>query len=214
MAAREHLVISDPASAAGFVPKSSSLRTLADAVQQCRGCALWEHATQAVFGEGAPTAAMVLVGEQPGDHEDRQGHPFVGPAGRILRTCVEEAGLAVADVYLTNAVKHFKHEQRGKRRIHKKPNTAEIEACHPWIEAELRAVRATVVVALGATAARSLFGRTIAIAANRGVRLDLGGVPALVTYHPSAVLRAKEDAGNMQRAIVEDLRLARAWVES
>ena len=213
MAAHEPLVTSAPMSAAGFVPRSSSLRTLADALQHCRGCPLWEHATQAVFGEGLPTAPMVLVGEQPGDHEDREGHPFVGPAGRILRTCVDQAGLTVADIYLTNAVKHFKFEQRGKRRIHKKPSTAEIEACHPWIEAELRAVRATVVVALGATAARSLFGRTIAIAANRGLRLDVGGVPALVSYHPSAVLRAKENAREMQLAIVEDLRLARSWVE-
>ena len=153
----------------------------------------------------------MLVGEQPGDQEDRAGRPFVGPAGRVLWECVEEAGLSPDDVYTTNAVKHFKHEARGKRRLHKKPNSAEIEACHPWIEAELRAVRPSVVVVLGATAARSLLGRTTAIAASRGERFLVHGRPTLVTYHPSAVLRADDRASEIRAALVDDLRLAHRW---
>ena len=178
---------SAPDTAAPFVPNTRSLATLADAVQSCRGCSLWANATQAVFGEGSRTAPLVLVGEQPGDQEDRQGHPFVGPAGRVLWSCIEEADLARDDVYVTNAVKHFEHEERGPRRLHKKPSTAEVEACHPWIEAELRALRASVLVVLGATAARSLLGRTVAIADDRATEL--------------------------RRAIVEDLRTAGAWTQ-
>jgi DNA polymerase len=153
----------------------------------------------------------MLIGEQPGDQEDRDGRPFVGPAGRVLWSCVDDAGLSRTDVYATNAVKHFKHEMRGKRRLHKKPNTSEIEACHPWIDAEIRAVRPTVLVALGATAARSVLGRTTAIAASRGRRFDVHGLPMLVTYHPSAVLRADDRAAEIRRALVDDLRLAGAW---
>ena len=164
-----------------------------------------------MFGEGPRPATMMLVGEQPGDQEDLQGHPFVGPAGRVLWECVDDAGVSRDDTYTTNAVKHFKHEDRGKRRIHKKPSTAEIEACHPWIDAELRAVRPAVLVVLGATAARSLLGRSVPIAASRGTRFDVGGVPAVVTYHPSAVLRADDRAAEIRAAIVEDLRLAQRW---
>ena len=153
------------------------------------------------------------MGEQPGDQEDRQGAPFVGPAGRVLWQCLAEAGIDRADVYVTNAVKHFKHTTRGKRRLHKKPNTAEIEACHPWVEAELRAVRARVVIALGATAARSLVGSNVAIASSRGVRFDLDGRPLWITYHPSAVLRADERAAEIRSAIVEDLRTVAAWLD-
>ena len=137
-------------------------------MQDCKGCPLYADTTQAVFGEGARGARIVLVGEQPGDQEDKQGHPFVGPAGRVLWRCLDEAGIGRDSVFVTNAVKHFKHEDRGKRRLHKKPSTAEVEACHPWVDAELRAVGGRVIVALGATAARSLFGRTMPIAASRG----------------------------------------------
>jgi uracil-DNA glycosylase len=192
-----------------FVPASRSLRTLQRAVQDCKGCPLYVDTTQAVFGEGARGAPIVLVGEQPGDQEDKQGHPFVGPAGRVLWRCLDEAGIDRDTVFVTNAVKHFKHEDRGKRRLHKKPNTAEVEACHPWVDAELRSVGGRVTVALGATAARSLFGRTMPIAASRGKTFEVAGRPALVTYHPSAVLRADEAAAEIRAALVEDLRRAR-----
>jgi uracil-DNA glycosylase family protein len=198
--------------AAPFVPDTTSLTALAKAACDCRGCPLWAGATQAVFGQGPRAASLVLVGEQPGDQEDRQGAPFVGPAGRVLWRCIAEAGLDRDDVYVTNAVKHFKHTDRGKRRLHKKPNTAEIEACHPWIEAELRTVRARAIVALGTTAARSLLGSNVAIGGSRGVRFDLGGRPVCVTYHPSAVLRADDRAAEIRAAIVEDLRGVAGWL--
>ena len=191
-----------------FVPASRSLPVLQRAVQHCRGCPLYADTTQAVFGEGSRGAPIVLVGEQPGDQEDRQGHPFVGPAGGVLWRCLDEAGIDRATVFVTNAVKHFKHEVRGKRRLHMKPTTAEVEACHPWIEAELRAVRGRVIVALGATAARSLFGRAMPIAASRGQTLRVGDLPAIITYHPSAVLRADDAAVEIRAALVADLRRA------
>jgi len=192
-----------------FVPASKSLPTLQRAVQDCTGCQLHAGTTQAVFGEGPRNASIVLVGEQPGDQEDKQGHPFVGPAGRVLWRCLDEAGIDRDAVFVTNAVKHFKHEDRGKRRLHKKPNTAEVEACHPWIVAELRSVHGRVIVALGSTAARSLFGRTVPIAANRGKTLQLEDRPAIVTYHPSAVLRADAAAAEIRTALTEDLRRAK-----
>lgn len=198
-------------SAAPYVPDSRSLRVLAAASKRCRGCPLWKDATQTVFGSGKRSAPLVLVGEQPGDREDVRGRPFVGPAGRVLWQCLEEAGVASSDVYVTNAVKHFKHTLRGKRRIHQKPVVAEIEACRPWVEAELAALRSVVVVMMGAVAARSLLGRTVPIAASHGERFEVAGCPALVTYHPSAVLRADERAAEVRRALVEDLRTARAW---
>ena len=191
-----------------FVPASRSLRTLQRAVQDCQGCPLYADTTQAVFGEGARSAPIVLVGEQPGDQEDKQGHPFVGPAGGVLWRCLDDAGIDRQSVFATNAVKHFKHEVRGKRRLHKKPSTGEVDACHPWIDAELRAVEGRVIVALGATAARSLFGRTMPIAASRGATLWVGDRPALVTYHPSAVLRADDAAAEIRAALVADLRRA------
>lgn len=197
-----------PWTAQPFVPSTTSLSRLAQAAQACRGCPLYVDATSTVFGEGSRAAAIVLVGEQPGDQEDRQGHPFVGPAGRVLWECLGAAGLVRDDVYATNAVKHFKHELRGTRRLHKKPTTAEVEACHPWIEAELAAVRSRVLVALGATAARSLLGRTAGIAASRGEVFRVAGRPAIVTYHPSAVLRADDRAAEIRAALVEDLTRA------
>jgi uracil-DNA glycosylase len=197
-----------PMTAAPFVPPATSLRRLAQAAAGCRGCPLFVDTTQTVFGEGPRVARLILVGEQPGDVEDRRGHVFVGPAGGVLWRCIDEAGIDRGDVYTTNAVKHFKHETRGKRRIHKKPNTAEIEACHPWMDAELRVVEAPVVVALGAVAARSLTGRPLSIASSRATTFELGERSLFVTYHPSAVLRADERAAEIRAAVVEDLRRA------
>ncbi len=197
---------STPSSAEPFVPASRSIRTLAAAALKCTGCPLYEDTNQTVFGKGPVTAPLILVGEQPGDVEDKRGLPFVGPAGAMLWQCLEEAGVDRHDIYATNAVKHFKHETRGKRRIHKKPDTAEIEACHPWLEAELRALKGRMIVALGAVAARSLLGRSVPIAASRGTVFEVSGRPTLVTYHPSAILRADDRATEVRAALVADLR--------
>jgi DNA polymerase len=194
--------------ASELVPAGGSLDELADAAASCAACPLYRDAERTVFGRGRPRAPIVLVGEQPGDQEDHRGEPFVGPAGRVLWACVEDAGLDRTQLYVTNAVKHFKHERRGARRIHKRPDAGEITACHPWLEAELAAVRPRVVVALGAVAARSLVGRNVPIAASRGTPLDVGGRPLVVTYHPSAVLRADERAAEVRQALVDDLATA------
>lgn len=191
-------------SAAPFVPRSRSIAKLARAAAGCTGCPLYRDAIQTVFGKGS-SGAILLVGEQPGDVEDKKGLPFVGPAGAVLWSCLEDAAIDRDLIFATNAVKHFKHEVRGKRRMHKKPNTAEIEACHPWLRAEIAAVRPTVIVALGAVAARSLFGRPVPIGTSRGERLEVDGIPAYVTYHPSAVLRADERASEIRAALVADL---------
>jgi DNA polymerase len=190
------------------VPDSRSIATLARAAAGCTACPLYRDAIQTVFGKGDRRAAILLVGEQPGDVEDKKGLPFVGPAGAVLWSCVEDAGIDRDSVFATNAVKHFKHELRGKRRLHKKPNTDEIEACHPWLEAEVAAVRPRVIVALGAVAARSLLGRPVPIEASRGTPLEVHGVPLHVTYHPSAVLRGQERAGEIRAALVDDLASA------
>jgi DNA polymerase len=163
-----------------------------------------------VFGEGGAAAAVMLIGEQPGDAEDREGRPFVGPAGRLLRALLEEAGFAERDVYVTNAVKHFKWRPSGKRRIHDKPNWSEIRACNPWLRGELGAVRPEVVVCLGATAAQSLFGRSARVGALRGRAHELEDVGrVLVTIHPSAILRSREDRDEMRGGLLEDLVRAR-----
>ena len=187
-----------------------ALRAAADAAQACTACPLYEHATQVVFGRGPATAQLLLIGEQPGDREDTAGEPFVGPAGGVLWACLAEAGVERSSVYVTNAVKHFKFEQRGKRRIHQKPNVAEIGACHPWLDVELGNVGAGVVVLLGATAARAVLGRDVPIGKNRGRPIPLGDDDrvAVLTYHPSAVLRADDRAAEIRAALVEDLRLA------
>lgn len=198
-----------PYSAEPFVPDSRSIASLAKASLGCKGCPLFANTTQTVFGKGPVSARLILVGEQPGDVEDKRGVPFVGPAGAVLWQCLEAAGIAHDDVYTTNAVKHFKHEDRGKRRIHKRPDTAEIEACHPWLDAELRALKGKVIVALGAVAARSLLGRSVPIAASRGTLFEVTGRPAFITYHPSAVLRADERAAEIRAALVADLKAAR-----
>ncbi|GAA4974594.1 DNA polymerase [Nonomuraea thailandensis] len=178
--------------AAEFLPDRLDLDALRSAAACCEGCDLYRNATQTVFGEGPRQARFMLVGEQPGDQEDRQGHPFVGPAGRILDRGLQEAGIKRDDVYLTNAVKHFSFTPRGKRRIHQKPTAAEIDACRPWLDAELAAVRPEVVVVLGATAARSLLGRTFKVTQHRGEPVPLGESLAVATIHPSAVLRAPD----------------------
>lgn len=196
--------------AAPLVPARASLRALRDAAAGCRACPLWEGATQTVFGEGGPRARVVLVGEQPGDREDREGRPFVGPAGRELDRALAAAEIARRDVYVTNVVKHFKFEGRGKRRIHQRPSAAETAACRPWLEAELAAVRPELVVALGATAARALLGSGFRVTRDRGVIVDSRlGVPALGTIHPSAIPRAPDEAARREerRRLTADLRV-------
>jgi DNA polymerase len=174
----------------------------------CRRCPLWKLGTQTVFGEGGERNLM-LVGEQPGDMEDRAGRPFVGPAGRLLRDLLEEAEISEEDVYLTNAVKHFKWRPKGKRRIHDKPSWSEVDACSHWLDLELEAVDPKLVVCLGATATQLLVGRSARIGALRGKPVEVGdGIPALVTIHPSAVLRAGEDRQTKRSELLEDLELA------
>ena len=175
----------------------------------CRRCHLWKLGTQTVFGEGPKEAALMLVGEQPGDVEDREGRPFVGPAGRLLRELLEEARIGEESIYLTNAVKHFKWRPKGKRRIHDKPNWSEIRACSHWLELELEAVAPELVVCLGATATQLLLGRDARVGALRRKLLDLtDGTPALVTIHPSAVLRAGDERDERRAELLEDLELA------
>jgi uracil-DNA glycosylase family protein len=195
----------------------SSLTRAAAACRGCQACPLYLHATQAVFGEGRAHASLMLVGEQPGDEEDRRGQPFVGPAGVLLDRALEEAGLARADVYVTNAVKHFKFVERGKRRLHDKPKGREIRACSPWLREEMRLVAPHVVVALGATATASLFGAKVSVMRDRGRALSLattdGGpvVNAVLTVHPAAVLRAptSQRRGELREMLVGDLIVAR-----
>ena len=196
--------------AAEFVPERHSLSALRDAVQDCRGCALYADATQAVFGEGATAAEVMLVGEQPGDREDLSGRPFVGPAGRLLDEALDEAGIDRSRTYVTNAVKHFKWQGRGKRRIHQKPTWSESVACRPWLEAEIEAVGPRVLVALGATAAQSLLGRDFRVTRQRGELVESPlAEHVLATVHPSSILRQRdEDARRAERAaFVADLRV-------
>ncbi len=196
--------------ASPWVPASRELPDLESAAHECRGCELWRPATQVVFSTGTRSAGVMLVGEQPGDQEDRQGEPFVGPAGRVLDDALEAAGIDRAAAYLTNAVKHFRFEPRGKRRIHAKPELRHLVACHPWLDAELEAVAPRAVVALGATAARAVLGRPVKIGEIRGKLLDeLPDRVALVTTHPSAVLRLRGREGYDEAFgdLVADLRL-------
>ena len=193
------------------MPKTTSLRTLGAAAEDCRGCDLYKAATQVVFGSGPRTARLVFVGEQPGDQEDRHGEPFVGPAGAVLQRALEDAGIPRDTAYLTNAVKHFKWEPRGKRRIHKKPRASEINACRPWLEAELRAVKPAVVVCLGATAAQSVLGPQFKLMQQRGRVFSTPlAERVLGTIHPSAVLRAPDSEGRRAAydSLVADLKVA------
>jgi uracil-DNA glycosylase len=203
-------------SAAPFVPGDRTLLVLQEAVQHCRGCDLYQNATQAVFGELETRAkekklkvAIMMIGEQPGDQEDKQGRPFVGPAGRLLDKCLEESDIDRRKVYVTNIVKHFRWEPRGKLRIHKKPTMKEIRACRPWLEAELQAVRPELIVCLGATAAQSLLGSGFKITQSHGkVQQAEGFPPIIATLHPSAILRARteEDRERDTKIFMNDLR--------
>ena len=196
-------------SAAEFVPASRSLAALRRAAEGCHGCPLWQDATQTVFGVGYKKAALMLVGEQPGDREDIEGEPFVGPAGRILAQALQGAEIDRGEVYLTNAVKHFKWRARGKRRLHQTPRAGEVEACKPWLEAELGAVRPLAVLALGATAAKALYGSSVRVTRDRGRLIDSPLAPlAALTIHPSAILRLRdrEEREGALDSLVEDLR--------
>jgi uracil-DNA glycosylase len=189
----------------------TSLRRLSKAEAACTRCPLYAKATQIVPGEGPARARIMLVGEQPGDQEDKQGRPFVGPAGRVLDRAIAQARIERSEVFVTNAVKHFKHEMHGKRRLHKRPNAYEIERCKWWLELERAIVRPKVVVALGATAARSLFGRPVPVEKSRGAEMQLeDGTAAFVTQHPSALLRIDDDAQKRRQYLrmVDDLRRA------
>jgi uracil-DNA glycosylase family protein len=200
----------EPNDATPFLPEQRNLTTLRDAAAGCRGCHLWRGATQTVFGEGLKRSHVMFVGEQPGDQEDRQGRPFVGPAGRELDRALEAVGIARDDVYITNVVKHFKFEERGRRRIHQTPKRFEIDACRPWLEEELRVVDPSALVLLGATAAKALLGSSFRLTQHRGELLDSDLAPIVsATIHPSAILRAPDDAARIEQRewFAEDLRV-------
>lgn len=191
------------------VPERPTLPRLRSAAQRCRACELWAGATQAVLGEGTTPSEAMLVGEQPGDREDVEGAPFVGPAGRMLDRALAEAGIDPARVYVTNVVKHFRHRARGKRRIHQKPDAAHVAACRPWLDAELEIVRPRVLVCLGATAAQALVGRQVKVTQDRGRPLDSPlAEHVIATVHPSSLLRVPDEAARREAyaAFVEDLR--------
>jgi DNA polymerase len=197
--------------AAAFLPERLTLPALREAAAECRGCPLYKTGTQTVFGEGSRDARVVMIGEQPGDQEDRAGKPFVGPAGKLLDEALEEVGIDRGEVYVTNAVKHFKWEPKGTRRIHAKPNSREVAACKPWLMAELEVVKPEMVVCLGATAAQALMGKEFRITRSRGdIFRDTPYAPWLMaTVHPSSILRVpSEDREAAYRAFVEDLRVA------
>lgn len=211
-------------SAAPYVPSSQELPTLRAAVQRCHGCDIYKHATQGVFGEldtgsegKTAKADLMMIGEQPGDQEDKAGRPFVGPAGRLLDKCLIEAGIDRHNVYVTNAVKHFKWEPRGKLRLHKTPSMQEIHACRPWLDAELEAVHPKLIVCLGATAAQALLGPGFRITRSHGELQQKPGLPPIVaTMHPSAVLRARtdEDRNRDTQTLIHDLREAKTFLAS
>jgi DNA polymerase len=199
-------------SAVEFIPSTPTLPLLRESVQGCKGSDLYLHATQAVFGEGPRSARTIFIGEQPGDEEDRAGQPFVGPAGRLLDRALEEAGIDRSSVYVTNAVKHFKFEERGKRRIHKKPSTSQITACRPWLEAEIAVIRPDVILCLGATAAQAVFGATYRLTNERGRFIEHPWArQATSTIHPSAILRAPDEdrRHHEYQRFVADLKLVR-----
>jgi uracil-DNA glycosylase family protein len=195
----------------GVASAAAALEELRAAAALCTRCPLFERATRTVFGEGPPDAPLMIVGEQPGDREDVEGRPFVGPAGRLLDRALDEAGLRRDSVYLTNAVKHFKWVERGRRRIHQTPLVSEVTACFPWLDAELEVVNPRIVVAMGATAVRALFGPAVRLTRRRGERLELaGGREGYVTVHPSSILRVqdREDRHREMGRLVDDLRIA------
>jgi len=196
-------------SAEDFFPKRKSLKAFRDAAADCKGCELWKRGTQTVFGEGARRAEVLFVGEQPGNEEDLSGKPFVGPAGRLLNDALDEAGIDRSLTYVTNVVKHFKWEPRGKRRIHKKPNAGEIAACRPWLEAEIGLIKPKVIVCLGATAAQALLGPKFRVSKQRGQFIESTLAPyILATVHPSSILRAPDDETRRveKRRFIDDLK--------
>jgi uracil-DNA glycosylase len=200
-----------PGGAERLIVPGEGIAELRNAARDCRACDLWKDATQTVFGEGPDHAAIMFVGEQPGDLEDRSGHPFVGPAGKLFDQALADAGIERSDVYVTNVVKHFKWSpaERGKRRIHKKPRYSEIQACRPWLDAELEAVRPKVLVCLGASAAQALLGRDFRVSRDRGKAIESSLAPyVLATVHPSSILRAPDDEARhtQMEAFVEDMR--------
>ena len=204
-------------SAAPFIPENPTLRKLKIAAAGCTGCPLYKTGTQTVFGAGRPAAKVMFLGEQPGNDEDLQGKPFVGPAGKLLNRCLLEAGIDREEVYVTNAVKHFKWEPRGKRRLHKKPSAREIAACRPWLHAEIDLIKPQVVVALGATAAQTLLGKDFRVTRHRGELIDSPLAPhVMATVHPSSILRAPDDEtrhAEIER-FIEDLRKAAEVIAS
>jgi uracil-DNA glycosylase len=196
-------------SAEDFFPDRKSLKAFRDAAADCKGCELWKRSTQTVFGEGARRAEVLFVGEQPGNEEDLSGKPFVGPAGRLLDDALKEAGIDRTQTYVTNVVKHFKWEPRGKRRIHKKPNAGEIAACRPWLEAEISLIKPKVIVCLGATAAQSLLGPKFKVSKQRGQFIESALAPyILAMVHPSSILRAPDDETRHveKRRFIDDLK--------
>jgi uracil-DNA glycosylase family protein len=200
--------ITEPNDATPFLPDRPTLKALRESAAGCRGCHLWRGATQTVFGEGLKRSSVMFVGEQPGDREDREGRPFVGPAGRELDKALDAVGISRDDVYITNVVKHFKFEERGRRRIHQTPKRFEIDACRPWLEEELRVIAPAVLVLLGATAAKALMGSSFRLTRHRGELLDSELAPMVTaTVHPSAILRAPDDESRLaeRRAFTEDL---------
>jgi uracil-DNA glycosylase len=204
-------------SAAEFLPKRHTLESLRAAARSCKGCDLYKNATQTVFGEGPKDASVMLVGEQPGDMEDRQGHPFVGPAGRLLDKALAEARIPRDEVYITNAVKHFKWIQRGKRRLHQKPLIRQVVACKPWLEAEIEVVHPKVIVCLGATAALSMVGRTVRITQERGKFFDTdSGAVVFITIHPSSIyrLRGKDEQEKEFRRFVAEMKAVQRKLRS
>ena len=193
-----------------LIPERPTLHSLSEAAAGCRACRLWRNATQTVFGEGTLAAEVMLVGEQPGDREDLSGRPFVGPAGKLLDRALEEAGIDRSKVYVTNVVKHFKFEPRGKRRIHKKPAAEEIAACRPWLDTEIRVVNPRAIVCLGATAAQALLGRTFRLTHHRGEFIESPLAPLVTaTVHPSSILRAPDDQSRHEemQKFVDDLKV-------
>jgi DNA polymerase len=210
-------LLEEPQTAAALIPRPLTAPALGHAAAACQACELWRRGTQTVFGEGPETARTVLVGEQPGHEEDLAGRPFVGPAGQLLDRCLEAAGLDRRETYVTNVVKHFKWEPRGKRRIHAKPNAPEIRACVPWLEAELTLVHPKLVVCLGATAAQAIIGREFRVTQRRGeVVQSLFGFPAIGTVHPSSILRApdRDTREHEMMLFVEDLRRVVAYLDA
>jgi DNA polymerase len=202
--------------AASLIPEAATLPQIREIAAGCQACDLWKKGTQTVFGEGQIKARIVLVGEQPGNDEDLAGHPFVGPAGKLLDKALEEAGIDRGQAYVTNVVKHFKWEARGKRRIHAKPNSQEITACFPWLQAEIRLIQPELVVCLGATAAQALLGRSFRVTQQRGLLLEAPfATKVMATVHPSSILRAPdEEARRLEtRQFIEDLKIAAEYLK-